>query len=67
MVSKRLGVLILATLRMMGGVPVALSGLLAILVAAPTLAEDPVLEDWQFAVTPYLWMLSLDGDVTVKG
>ena len=24
-------------------------------------------EGWEYAVTPYMWALSLDGDVTVKG
>jgi len=38
-----------------------------ILVAAipGTLAAQE--ESWEYAVTPYLWFLSLDGDATVKG
>ena len=35
--------------------------------ADPAVAEEYVSKDWPFTVTPYLWALSLDGDVTVKG
>lgn len=35
--------------------------------AAPEAAEQLVSDEWQFQVTPYLWALALDGDVTVKG
>lgn len=44
-----------------------LGGLIAALAAAPTLAEEPVSEDWQYSVVPYLWALSLKGDVTARG
>jgi hypothetical protein len=30
-------------------------------------AEDPAPETWQFSIAPYLWAMSLDGDVTVRG
>jgi hypothetical protein len=33
----------------------------------PSGAEEYVSEDWQVSVTPYLWGVSLKGDVTVKG
>jgi hypothetical protein len=33
----------------------------------PAIAEEYVSDKWQFTATPYLWALSLDGDVTVKG
>ncbi len=33
----------------------------------PAVAEEYVSDDWQLTVTPYLWALSLDGDVTVAG
>jgi hypothetical protein len=35
--------------------------------AAPLAAEQLVSDQWQYQLTPYLWFLSLDGDVTVKG
>jgi hypothetical protein len=35
--------------------------------AAPSAAEQLVSDQWQYSLTPYLWFLSLDGDVTVKG
>jgi len=35
--------------------------------AGPEAAEQLVSEEWQFQLTPYLWALALDGDVTVKG
>jgi hypothetical protein len=33
----------------------------------PVAAEEPVSDDWQFSISPYMWALSLDGDVTIKG
>jgi hypothetical protein len=30
-------------------------------------AADLVSDEWQFQVTPYLWALSIDGNVTVRG
>jgi len=44
-----------------------LAGLIGALAALPASAEDPVSEDWQFQVAPYVWALAVDGDVTVKG
>lgn len=35
--------------------------------SSPVLANDPVSGDWQFQVTPYIWALSAEGDITVKG
>jgi hypothetical protein len=35
--------------------------------AAPSAAEQLVSDQVQYQLTPYLWFLSLDGDVTVKG
>ncbi|MDF1586806.1 hypothetical protein [Marinimicrococcus flavescens] len=35
--------------------------------AAPAGAAELLSEDWQFNLTPYLWALSIEGDVTVKG
>jgi hypothetical protein len=39
------------------------------LVGSPVAAEDaaPGSAPWELSVTPYLWALALDGDVTVKG
>ena len=49
------------------------------LVAGPVGAQDPGTakepsgtasdgsKDWEFSVTPYIWMVSLNGDATVKG
>jgi hypothetical protein len=42
----------------------------AILICSYThaLADDnPISEDWEFEATPYVWFLSLDGDITVRG
>ncbi len=44
-----------------------LIGLISALAAPPASAEDPVSEDWQFQIAPYVWALAVDGDVTVKG
>lgn len=30
-------------------------------------AAEPISDEWQFTVTPYLWALSVEGDQTVKG
>jgi hypothetical protein len=43
------------------------AGLYSIGLAAPEAAEQLVSDEWQFSLTPYLWALALDGDVTVKG
>ncbi len=44
-----------------------LIGLISALAAPPASAEDPVSEDWQFQVAPYVWALAAEGDATVKG
>jgi hypothetical protein len=44
-----------------------LIGLIGALAALPASAEDPVSDDWQFQLAPYVWALAADGDVTVKG
>ena len=44
-----------------------LAGLIGALAALPATAEDLVSDDWQFQMTPYLWALAVDGNVTVKG
>jgi hypothetical protein len=43
------------------------AGLYGAGIAAPEAAEPFVSDEWHFQVTPYLWALALDGDVTVKG
>ena len=48
--------------------PLALAaGLCGASLATPRAADQLVSDEWQFQVTPYLWALALDGDVTVKG
>jgi len=42
-------------------------GLYGAILATPAAADPLASDEWQFQVTPYLWALSLDGDVTVKG
>jgi hypothetical protein len=44
-----------------------LAGLYGACCAGPAAAEQLVSDDWQFQLTPYLWALALDGNVTVKG
>lgn len=46
---------------------VCLCFLIGALAARPAVAEEHVSDKWQFSVTPYMWALSLNGDVTVKG
>ncbi len=44
--------------------------LLTSVIAAPTSAiadEDASRSDWEVAATPYLWMLSLNGDAVIRG
>ncbi len=41
--------------------------LIGTLTAQSATAEEYVSHNWKFSVTPYMWALSLDGDVTVKG
>ncbi len=45
----------------------SLFGLLSLLVTPQAVAEDPVSEDWQFQIAPYVWALAAEGDATVKG
>ena len=52
----------------MGGkVLVLLCGLVAITFAPPARAADPNTDGWEFRAAPYIWAVSLDGDMTVKG
>jgi len=53
-------------IRMLGKTPLLLI-LFLVLVAAIPGSPAAQEEGWEYAVTPYLWTLSLDGDVTVKG
>ena len=46
---------------------VCLCFLAGALAARSAVAEELVSDKWQFTVSPYLWALSLRGDVTVKG
>ena len=48
-------------------VSVLLCGLVAVIFAPPARAEDPNTDGWQFKAAPYIWAVSLDGDMTVKG
>ena len=41
--------------------------ILAALTPAVTAEEKPAESAWQFHVAPYLWAISMDGNVTVKG
>ncbi len=41
--------------------------LIGLVTSPQAVAEDPVSEDWQFQVAPYVWALAAEGDVTVKG
>lgn len=43
------------------------AGLYGAGLATPEAVEKLVSDEWQFQLTPYLWALALDGDVTVKG
>ena len=56
--------------RSIGNIPrplACLLGLLSLLVTPQAVAEDPVSEDWQFQVAPYVWAMAAEGDATVKG
>jgi hypothetical protein len=46
---------------------VCLCFLIGALAAQPAIAEEHVSDKWQFSVSPYMWALSLQGYVTVKG
>ena len=46
---------------------VLLCGLVAITFAPPARAADPNTDGWEFRAAPYIWAVSLDGDMTVKG
>jgi hypothetical protein len=52
---------------MRGKVLLILCSLVAIAFAPPARAEDPNTDGWEFKAAPYIWALSLDGDMTVKG
>lgn len=52
---------------MSGKVLVLLCSLVAITFAPPARAVDPNTDGWKFKAAPYLWTVSLDGDMTVKG
>ena len=42
--------------------------MIAVYVPSAVAEEKPAENNsWEFAVAPYMWFLSLDGDVTVKG
>ncbi len=52
---------------MRGKVLLLLCGLVAITFAPPARAVDPNTDGWEFKAAPYIWAVSLDGDMTVKG
>ncbi len=52
---------------MRGKVLVLLCGLMAVVLAPPARAVDPNTDGWEFRAAPYIWAVSLDGDMTVKG
>ncbi len=52
---------------MRGKVVVLLCGLVAITFAPPARGADPNTDGWEFKAAPYIWAVSLDGDMTVKG
>jgi hypothetical protein len=52
---------------MRGKVVALLCGLVAITFAPPARAVDPNTDGWEFKAAPYIWAVSLDGDMTVKG
>ncbi len=52
---------------MRGKVLVLLCGLMAVTLAPPARAGDPNTDGWEFKAAPYIWAVSLDGDMTVKG
>ncbi len=41
--------------------------LFSIFFVRPAVAAEYLPEDWQFTLVPYLWALSVDGDMTIKG
>ncbi len=42
-----------------------LCGLVAITFAPPAWAADPNIDGWEFKAAPYIWTVSLDGDMIV--
>ena len=48
-------------------IPIFLAFMLAALTSSVSAEEKPAENAWEFSVTPYLWAISLSGDVTVKG
>src|SRR5512134_2839879 len=49
----------------MAGTATTIATLLAI--GAPVLSAQAAEDRWKFELTPYLWMVSIDGEVTVNG
>jgi hypothetical protein len=41
--------------------------IMLLLMATPALAGEEKEEGWEFAVTPYLWMMSVSGDISAQG
>lgn len=52
---------------MRGKVLFFLFGLVAVTFAPLAQAADPSTDRWEFKAAPYVWAVSLDGDMTVKG
>jgi len=50
-----------------GHLSACLAILVGLLISQQVSAQEFVSEDWQFQVTPYLWALSAEGDLTVRG
>jgi len=48
-------------------IPVIVAFILAAFTPSVTAEEKPAESAWQFTVAPYLWAISMDGNVTVKG
>ena len=44
-----------------------LSAFLATAFASPAWAQSTSSDDWQFSAAPYIWLINIDGDITVKG
>ena len=46
---------------------VLLCGLVAVAFVSAAWGADPNTDGWEFKAAPYIWAVSLDGDMTVKG
>jgi hypothetical protein len=57
----------LAQMRSSRRARLAIVACLALWTAPPALAEPPPERDWTFAITPYIWLPAMTGDVTVRG